>query len=162
MSGNVKRSNNPFDGPLSAKSNAAHGVGNNYEDRRRFVKSQTVNHAAPARPARDDYSKVDAAKKTLGLFVANAKYKGGRRLSAEGPYKAPRLDRLENGRAPVAAPAKPPTDPSMIKFLEEVMNRPELHTARSVRNYALDRARARPARPNGTPLSPAANPRRQS
>ena len=135
---NVKRNNNPFKGPL-AKTNSDQ-VGANYADRRRHASTQGITSRPAPQTPRDQFARSQKAK-NVGNFDANASYNSGRKKHAGAPHKPGKLEHMERGSIPRSAGnAVPPSDPSLLKFLNVVIEKKELHNRRTIQDRARSRA----------------------
>jgi hypothetical protein len=143
----IKRSNNPFNGPLAK--NQSRTVGSNYGDRSKMAKMGGTNPGSAPTQQKDHFNRAQRAK-NLGIFSANASYKSGRKLHSGAPHKPGRLDHTENGMIPKTASIAPrPSDPALLKFLGLVIEKKELHSRKTLQDSA------RTHRMQGKPVSSA-------
>jgi len=130
----------------------AHGVGQNYGDRRKLAPMGSP--ALPAgservkqRPAAEQQKRIDQfarKKRNVGEFAPKATYKSGRRLRTDSG-KAPMLERHEDGTTRIAQSAI--TDASRLKFLDYIID--HNLSSKNIRQMAAAQKAdaARPTRP---------------
>jgi len=159
MSNNVRGKRNPFNGPLSSKTQT---VGNTYGARRDLTRTGALQpKSATAKPA-DKFNHQKNVSKNAELFQANAKYRTGRHSSV-GDYKSAILKQVEKGKISrkrdlsrgltsrqISAEEREvtrPSDGAILNFLDYIIKNPEVQSATRIRRNS-----SRPTRSMGNPV----------
>lgn len=134
----TKQPQNQFQSHISGQ---ARTVGQTYGERRANPVSPQTTRPAQPRPA-DQFTKKSETRGNLPAFDANATYRSARRFAAGAPYRPVLLDRVQEGSAPVkTAEVKKPSDNAILNFLDKIIEKPELHSQRSIRNIGRPSAK---------------------
>jgi len=156
MSNNVSSKNNPFAGPLSAKSDR---VGENHQQRRDFMKLQESRPQTPAKPVVDKFNRPSRRASDMENFQSvSDKYRSSRKPFNDKPYTPQNLYKVESGITPAGSvEEREITDAMRLEFLDAIISRKELQSQASIRKHVMAQGKTtgvRPQRKMGSPAVP--------
>lgn len=100
-------------------------VGNSYGERKSAMQNpaSSVNQQRSAvQKSQDKFSNSTTDKRNMDVFSSNAAFRKSLAIHAPGiPYKKPMHEHLERGTAPADTGKKPPSDQTILNFLDKVI-----------------------------------------
>ncbi len=141
---------------VKTKDQMQNRVGNSYGERRTAMQNpaSSVNAQRPAvQKSQDKFSNSTTTNRNIDVFSSNASFRTSAAIHAPGiPYKKPVHEHLERGTAPADTGKKPPSDQTILNFLDKVIAsapaKSQLRSNVSLNSRALNKVKSNPQKTN--------------